>query len=80
VGALLDRVVPDGEVTVVLSVTPEGVEAKVGPVHLDHGLERDEPGEDGEELTLSRVLWALVDDVTVEGDRVRLTKRVARGG
>lgn len=76
VGALLDRVEPDGEVTVVFSVTDEGVEAKVGPLRLDRELER----EDGEELTLSRVLWAVVDDVQVEGDWVRLTKKVAPVG
>jgi len=76
VGALLDRVEPDGEVTVVFSVTEEGVEAKVGPLRLDRELER----EDGEELTLSRVLWAVVDDVQVEGDWVRLTKKAAAVG
>jgi len=76
VGALLDRVEPDGEVTVVFSVTDEGVEAKVGPLRLDRELER----EDGEELTLSRVLWAVVDDVQVEGDWVRLTKKAAAVG
>jgi hypothetical protein len=75
-GAVLDRVEPGGDVTVSISLRDDAIETTVRPVDLAAELES---GDRGEGLSLRRVLDAVVDDVTVEGDSVRLTKRVAHG-
>jgi hypothetical protein len=76
-GAILDRAGPGGDVTVAMSIHGGAVKAEVGPVDLAGELDRED---DVERLSLRRVLWAVVDDVTVDGDWVRLTKRVAAHG
>jgi hypothetical protein len=78
--ALLDRSEPRGELgdlTVRMSVHDHELSTVVGPLasHVLNELERD-PG-DG--LDLRRVLESTVDDVHVDGDSVRLTKKVAVG-
>jgi hypothetical protein len=74
-GAILDRATTDGDVTVELTVRDGVLEARVGPVDVKDELE----GADDEELNLGRLLAAVVDDVQVDGDSVRLTKRVGGG-
>jgi hypothetical protein len=74
-GAVLDRVQPVGDVTVSISLRDDTIETTVRPVDLGAEL-RDE---DGEQLSLNRVLDAVVDGYVVEGDSVRLTKKVLRG-
>ncbi|HZQ04799.1 MAG TPA: hypothetical protein VFA88_12365 [Gaiellaceae bacterium] len=65
-----------GDVTVVLTSRDGIVEARVGPVDVVDELDR--PDED--DLGLQRVLATVVDDVDVDGEWVRLTKRVKTGG
>ncbi len=78
-GALLDGgAQPDtDEVTVRLTVHEDVLEAVVGPLNLRvlQAVERDA----GAELGVRRVLESTVDDVHVDGDCVRLTKRRAHG-
>lgn len=73
---ILDRASGDGEVTVAMSLGDGMLETTIGPVDLGHELDDG----DGDGLNLRRILRAVVDDVTVEGDRVRLVKRVSDGG
>jgi hypothetical protein len=73
--ALLDRAAP-GDVTVAIRSSDGFLEARVGPLEL-HG-ELDRPAGPG--LDLRRVLATVVDDVTVDGDTVRLSKRIDAGG
>jgi hypothetical protein len=76
-GALLDPATRatsgDEELTVRLTVHDDMLEALVGPLdrRLLDALERDS----GAELGLRRVLESTLDDVHVDGDTVRLTKR-----
>jgi anti-sigma regulatory factor (Ser/Thr protein kinase) len=67
-----------GEITVRMSLRDNELETVVGPLTasvLDE-IERDA----GDELGLRRVLESTVEDVHVDGDCVRLTKKVrARG-
>jgi anti-sigma regulatory factor (Ser/Thr protein kinase) len=76
-GALLDPATRatsgDEELTVRLTVHDDMLEAVVGPLdrRLLDALERDS----GAELGLRRVLESTLDDVHVDGDTVRLTKR-----
>jgi len=74
--AILDFADADGEVTVELVSRDGTLETRIGPVDTHDELERSDEGE----LSLSRVLAALVDDVQVDGDWVRLTKRVKADG
>jgi len=74
--AVLDLADPDGDVTVMLTSHDGLLEARVGPVDIDDRLERPDDGE----LDLRRVLATVVDDVDVDGDWVRLVKRVRAGG
>jgi hypothetical protein len=75
---ILDRAKGDGEVTISMSLVDGTLETSVGPVELSGELDRDD--DDGETLSLSRILWAVVDDVQVDGDCVRLVKKVDRHG
>lgn len=76
-GALLDpgtrATSGDEELIVRLTVHDDVLEAVVGPLDekLLDALERDA----GTELGVRRVLESTVDDVQVDGDTVRLTKR-----
>ena len=76
-GAVLDRAESDAEVTVRMSLRNGTLETRVGPVDLARELEREDGGQG---LSLRRVLWAVVDDVEVDGEWVRLVKKVERGG
>ena len=77
--SILDRTDPHGgDVTVRMRLAAGVLETAVGPLTgrvLDE-IEQESP--DG--LGLRRVLESTVDDVHVDGDCVRLTKRVTVGG
>src|SRR5438105_4224577 len=69
---ILDRVPVDGDVTVAMSTGDGVLYARVGPVDVKDELDAADSGE----LNLRRVLAAVVDDVQVDGEWIRLTKRV----
>jgi hypothetical protein len=75
--AILDRAKEDGDVTVSMSLQSGALETSIGPVDLSDELAG---ATDDQSLSLRRILWTVVDDVQVEGDRVRLVKRVDRHG
>jgi anti-sigma regulatory factor (Ser/Thr protein kinase) len=67
-----------GDITVRMALRDGALETRVGPLPanvLDE-IEREQDNE----LSLRRVLDSTVDDVHVDGDTVRLTKKVAAGG
>jgi len=68
----------DGDITVRMALRDGALETRVGPLPLDllDEIEREQD----HELSLRRVLESTVDDVHVDGDSVRLTKKVAVGG
>ena len=75
-GAVLDHLEPGderlgGEVTVAVSLEDGRLEIRVQPVDL-----LDELSVDGGDIDLRRVLWAVTDDVHVDRQAVRLTKRL----
>ena len=72
---LLDTTDEGGDLTVAMRVHDGALETVVGPIspRLLDEIERDG---DGEGLGLRRVLDSTVDDVLVDGDHVRLTKKV----
>ena len=77
--AILDRTDPAaGDITVRMRLLDGELETAVGPLttRLLSEIEREADGE----LGLRRVLDSTVEDVHVDGDWVRLTKRVARRG
>src|SRR3954452_3012704 len=76
IDAVLDRGDDDGEVTVTMCLRGDELETTIGPVDVRSELERDVV----DELGLRRVLDTVVDEVEVEGDRVKLTKKVRSGG
>jgi hypothetical protein len=66
-----------GDITVRMALRDGALETRVGPLPanvLDE-IEREQ----GNELSLRRVLESTVDDVHVDGDTVRLTKKVSAG-
>ena len=67
-----------GDVTVRMALRDGALETRVGPLpaNLLDEIEREQDNE----LSLRRVLDSTVDDVHVDGDTVRLTKKVAAGG
>jgi anti-sigma regulatory factor (Ser/Thr protein kinase) len=67
----------DGDITVRMALRDGALETRVGPLdaRLLNEIEREQDGE----LSLRRVLESTVDDVHVDGDSVRLTKKVAAG-
>ena len=74
--SILDGTDADGgAVTVRMALHDGALETTIGPLpsHLLEEIERDHGGE----LGLRRVLDSTVDDVVVDGDSVRLTKKVA---
>ena len=72
---VLDRAADGGDVTVSMALLDGTLETRVGPVDI-----ADELAQEGEDsLDLHRILWTVVDDVQLDGDGVRLTKRVAKG-
>jgi hypothetical protein len=68
----------DGDITVRMALRDGALETRVGPLPLEllDEIEREQD----HELSLRRVLESTVDDVHVDGDTVRLTKKVAAGG
>jgi len=76
--AILDRVRDDGEVTVSMSLSNGTLETSVGPVDLGDELAAGD--DDNDDLNLRRILRAVVDDVKLDGDRVRLLKNVGNRG
>ena len=78
--AVLDRMDPNaGEVTVQMSLRGGELEIRIGPL-TPSLLDEIEREADGEELRVRRVLDSTVDDVHVDGEWVRLIKKVAAGG
>jgi hypothetical protein len=77
--AILDNTDPDaGDITVRMRVNENELETMIGPLSpkvLDQ-IER----EPNAELGLRRVLESTVDDVHVDGEWVRLTKKVTARG
>ena len=74
--SILDGTDADGgAVTVRMAMRNGALETTIGPLpsHLLEEIERDHVGE----LGLRRVLDSTVDVVVVDGDSVRLTKKVA---
>jgi hypothetical protein len=67
-----------GDITVRMALRDGALETCVGPLpgHVLDEIEREHDNE----LSLRRVLESTVDDVHVDGDSVRLTKKVAAGG
>ena len=74
---ILDRARGDGEVTVSMRLVDGTLETNVVPVDLGEELDAEE---DDETLSLRRILRAVVDDVQVDGDCVRLLKNLDRDG
>jgi len=77
--ALLDHTEPEaGDVTVRMRLHDDELETLVGPLtrHLLDEIERDADGG----LGLRRVLESTVEDVHVDGEWVRLTKKVSVRG
>jgi hypothetical protein len=66
-----------GDVTVRMALRDGALETRVGPLpaNLLDEIEREQDNE----LSLRRVLDSTVDDVHVDGDSVRLTKKVSAG-
>jgi hypothetical protein len=76
--AILDRTDPQaGDITVRMALHDGELETVVGPLtpQLLDEIER----ESDDSLGLRRVLDSTVEDVHVDGEWVRLTKKVARG-
>lgn len=71
--AILDHAA-EPNVTVSLVVNDGTLETCVGPVDIADALSKD-----GDELNLRRILWTVADDVKLDGQYVRLTKKVAHG-
>jgi hypothetical protein len=77
--SILDRTDADGKpVTVRMAVRDGALETTIGPLpaHVLDDVEREQDGE----LSLRRVLESTVDDVLVDRDSVRLTKKVGDRG
>ncbi|HEX4527014.1 MAG TPA: hypothetical protein VH108_09790 [Gaiellaceae bacterium] len=78
--AILVRMDPNnGNVTVQMSLRDVELETRIGPL-TPALLDEIERETDGEELGVRRVLDSTVDDVHVDGEWVRLTKKVAASG
>ena len=76
--AVLERASENGEVTVKLRLTEEGIVACVGPFSSD-GLRAELARDPAEGVTLRRVLDTVVDAYKLDGDGwLELTKRVER--
>jgi hypothetical protein len=76
---VLDRTDPEaGEITVRMALSDGELQTVIGPLtpRLLDEIERD--ADDG--LGIRRVLDSTVEDVHVDGEWVRLTKKVASGG
>ena len=77
--SILDRSeVDDGDITLRMAMREGALEARVGPLgaKLLDEIEREQ----GQALSLRRVLESTVDDIHVDGAWVRLTKQVTSRG
>jgi hypothetical protein len=78
--AIFDRTDPTaGDITVQMALRDAALETRIGPL-TERLLDAIENDNDDEELSLRRVLDNTVDDVHVDGEWVRLTKRVGADG
>lgn len=78
--SILDRTDPNaGDITVRMRLREDELETLIGPL-TPRLLDEVERESDGGSLGLRRVLESTVDDVHVDGDSVRLTKKVAARG
>ena len=78
--AVLDRLDPgNGDVTVRMSLRDGELETLIGPL-VPKLLDQIEREAEGGDLGVRRVLDSTVDDVHVDGEWVRLTKKVATSG
>jgi anti-sigma regulatory factor (Ser/Thr protein kinase) len=78
--AVLVRMDPNtGSVTVQMSLRDGELETRIGPLTTAL-LDEIEREADGKGLGVRRVLDSTVDDVHVDGEWVRLTKKVVAGG
>jgi hypothetical protein len=73
--SILEQAEPGSDVTISLTVRDGTLETAVGPIAAGGRL--GAAVEDGDGLSLDRILRALVDDVHVDGNYVRLLKRIA---
>jgi hypothetical protein len=71
---VLDRADDDAELTIAMSLLDGTLETRIEPVHIEDEL----ANEADDSLSLRRILWTVADDVRVEGDTVRLVKKVGR--
>ena len=79
--SILDRTDPNaGEITVRMRLNDGELETMVGPLTPQLLDEIEREGDAGAGLGLRRVLDSTVEDVHVDGDWVRLTKKVAPRG
>jgi len=69
--AILDRAAAGREVTVAMSLDDGVLETCIGPVDVASEL-----AEDGDGLSLGRILNTVVDEVRLDGDHVRLIKKL----
>jgi hypothetical protein len=76
--AILDRTDGEQPLTLALSLDDGTLETRVGPV--DDALRAELTRESGDELGLRRVLETTVDSVDLDGDDIRLTKKVRAHG
>jgi hypothetical protein len=58
---------------VIFALRGDMLEARIGPMDVDEDLGREFADD---ELSLGRVLWTVVDDVSVEGKWIRVAKRL----
>ena len=70
--AILEHGEHEGDVTVSMAVREGILETSIGPIEIDGDL----VSADDDGLSLHRILAALVDEVRVDGNYVRLLKRV----
>jgi len=77
--SILDRTDPNaGEITIKMSLGEGELEATIGPLTASLIDEIERRPDDA--LDLRRVLESTVEEIHVDGDHVRLTKKVALGG
>ena len=78
--SILDSTDPDaGDITVRMRLKAGELETLIGPL-TPRLLDEIEHDADGNALGLRRVLESTVEDVHVDGEWVRLTKKVSTGG
>jgi len=71
---VLEHAPPSRDVTVTLTMHDGTLEASVGPVDVAGALDAG----DEDSLSTRRILWTVVDEVKLDGNYVRLLKRIDR--